>query len=156
MHLEQSICAHCAQLLTQTLADTYILYLKTQNFHWNVKDPRFSDLHLFFEKQYQELAEAVDVIAERIRILKFRAPASMQEFLEITSLEESIGDVSADEMIQILLNDNESIAQKIRPLIPESQKKGDEGTADLLIERLRAHEKAAWMLRSHFTNADNA
>lgn len=154
MQLEQSVCAQCAQLLIQTLADTYVLYLKTQNFHWNVVDPRFSDLHSFFQKQYEELAEAIDVIAERIRMLRFRAPASMQEFLEISSLEESIGDISADEMIQILLNDHESIASKIRPYIPEAQKKGDEGSADLLIQRLRSHEKTAWMLRSHFTNSD--
>ena len=155
MHLEQTTCAHCTQLLIQTLADTYVLYLKTQNFHWNVIDPRFSDLHKFLEEQYTSLAEAIDEIAERIRMLRFRAPGSMQEFLEITNLEESTGDLSADEMIQQLTNDHDYLANQLRNKIQEAQKMGDEGTADLFIQRLRAHEKAAWMLRSHFKNETN-
>ena len=151
--LEHTACQKIAQHLAQWLADTYVLYLKTQNFHWNVVDPRFHSLHEMFEEQYKDLAEAVDEIAERIRILRIRTPASMKEFLEITTLQENEGPLSANDMIQQLLHDHETIANYLRPKISVIQKLGDEGSADLLIERLRVHEKTAWMLRSHFTQA---
>lgn len=153
--INQSISHKVAKILSHSLADTYLLYLKTQNFHWNVVDPRFYALHIMLEKQYEELAEAIDVIAERIRTLNVRAPASMQQFLELTSLEENHNDLDANEMLRQLVEDHMAISNQIRPLIPECQKLGDEGSADLLIDRLRFHEKTAWMIRSHFLDESN-
>lgn len=148
--LDRTACEQNAQSLSQILADTYVLYLKTQNFHWNVIDDRFNSLHKMFEKQYEELAEAIDELAERIRMLKMPAPGSMRQFLEMTSLEEANSDLSGNEMIRALCHDREALAKHIRPKIEETIKLGDEGTGDLLIQQLRMHEKAAWMLRSHF------
>lgn len=147
--LDRNAVGQITQYLSVLLADTYITYLKTQNFHWNVIDPRFHSLHLMFESFYKELAEATDEIAERIRMLKTRAPASMSEFLELTTLSEIQDELSGDQMIKELCRDRELIIKEIRPKIEESTKLGDEGTADLLIQHLRMHEKAAWMLRSH-------
>jgi len=139
-----------AQYLAHLLADTYVLYVKTQNFHWNVTDPRFFSLHKLFEEQYEALAEAIDVIAERIRALQHKTPASLKQFLELSCLDEAGPDLTANAMLEQLIQDHESIANHLRPWIPESQHLKDEGTGDLLIERLRFHEKTAWMLRSHF------
>lgn len=147
---EESIAKQIAADLAVFLADTYILYVKTQNFHWNVKDPRFHSLHEFFEEQYKSLADAIDEIAERIRMLDAKTPASLKEFLVLTRLEEAKGNLSADEMIKQLIHDHQSIIQWLRPQIEQTGKHGDEGTSDLLIQRLRAHEKATWMLKSHF------
>lgn len=143
-------CEEIAQWLSQILADTYVLYLKTQNFHWNVTDARFHSLHEMFEQEYTELAESVDLIAERIRMLKLKAPASMRQFLKLTSLEESTEEISGNDMIRALCHDREALARYIRSKIEEVIKLGDQGTGDLLIQQLRLHEKAAWMLRSHF------
>lgn len=148
--LDQSTCQQISQGLAKILADTYVLYVKTQNFHWNVIDPRFHSLHEMLDEQYHELAEAIDELAERIRMLKMKSPGSMQQFLELTSLNEADGGMKADLMLQSLTNDHEAVANELRPKIQEASEAGDEGTADLLIQRLRAHEKAAWMLRSHF------
>ena len=147
--LEKSAIRQIAQELATLQADTYILLVKTQNFHWNIIDPRFMSLHLFFEGQYDELAENIDVIAERIRSLGERALGSMREYLEFTRLEESKSTLTGDEMLKALLHDHESIIQWLRSSIEQVQKLGDEGTADLFINRLRAHEKMAWMIRSH-------
>lgn len=148
--LEQKSARQCVRELGIFLADTYILYLKSQNFHWNVVDPRFHSLHEFFEDQYKELAEAVDLIAERIRALGERSPATMREFLELTRLQEpSQHHLTGDEMLKNLLKDHESIIQWLRPAIDQTNAI-DSGTGDLLIERLRVHEKSAWMIRSHF------
>jgi len=144
-----------AERLAHLQADTYVLYVKTQNFHWNVTDPRFYSLHKFFEKQYEELAEAVDLLAERIRALQFKAPGSMAQFLELTCLEESSNQLSADRMLHQLELDHDAISADIRPLIKEFQDMKDEGTADLLIERLRFHEKSAWMIRSQFGHPES-
>jgi starvation-inducible DNA-binding protein len=146
----QSARQQVAQYLSQLLADTYLIYIKTQNFHWNVIDPRFHSLHEMFEEQYQQLAQAVDEIAERIRMLKSKAPGSMRQFLDLTTISESEGDLSADKMIEEILDNHEQIIDSIRPRIEETAALGDEGTTDLLIQRLRYHEKTAWMLRSHF------
>jgi len=135
--------------LKTLLANTYVLYVKTQNFHWNVEDPRFHSLHVFFEEHYKELADAVDLIAERIRVLREKTPASLAAFLELTTLNEAGDDLDTQEMLRELLHDHENISVWLRGRIEPTQKLGDEGTADLMIERLRAHEKAAWMLRSH-------
>lgn len=134
--------------LSVFLADTYVLYVKTQNFHWNVTDPRFFSLHSFFEEQYTSLADAIDVIAERIRMLHAKTPASLSAFLDLTRLEEAKGELTADAMLEELLQDHQSIIDWIKPEIERSSNAGDEGTADMLIQRLRAHEKAAWMIRS--------
>lgn len=150
--LEKGARQKTAESLAHLLGDSYVLYVKTQNFHWNVTDPRFISLHEFFEEQYKELAEAVDMIAERIRALNFKAPGSMSQFLELACLSEASNDLTADAMLRQLIEDHETIANQLRPWIPETQKLKDEGSADLFIERLRAHEKAAWMLRSHFTH----
>jgi starvation-inducible DNA-binding protein len=150
--LNQEIREQVTQTLRQLLSDTYVIYLKTQNFHWNLIDPRFYFLHLLFEDEYKQLAEAVDEIAERIRILGEKTPASMKKFLEMTTLEESGSDVTADDMIKQLYEDHEKIASQIRGQIAPTQKIGDEGTADLLIDRLRYHEKTAWILCSHIND----
>ena len=134
--------------LSCLLADTYILYLKTQNFHWNVRGPNFHSLHEMFEEQYQELAEAVDKIAERIRALKAFAPASFAQFTKLTSLEEAKSNLKAEEMLRSLLQDHELISKNGQALFKIAQEAGDEVTIDLLLERLAAHEKATWMLRS--------
>ena len=148
--LEQNVRHKIAESLAHFLADTYVLYVKSQNFHWNITDPRFYALHKFFEEQYENLADAVDEIAERIRALQHKAPGTMKEFLDLTCLEEGESSLSGDRMIEQLIQDHESIANHLRPWIPETQKMKDEGTADLFIARLRFHEKSAWMLRSHF------
>lgn len=137
-----------ADLLSHFLADTYALYLKTQNFHWNVTGPYFYSLHKLFEEQYLELAAAIDEIAERIRALGRLAPASFSEFSRLTSIKEESMDISAESMIQKLLKDHTMLSNSASDLIPKSQQAHDEGTADLLIQRLKAHDKMAWMLRS--------
>lgn len=147
--IDRSSALQIAQILSQVLADTYIAYVKTQNFHWNLVDPRFHSLHVFFEENYKQLAEAADEVAERIRVLKIKAPGSLKEFLELGTLGESEGDLSGNEMIAELCHDREKLAQLIRPRIEEVIKMGDEGTGDLLIQHLRMHEKAAWMYRSY-------
>lgn len=152
--IKQSARQQLIQGLSETLANTFTLNLLTKNFHWNVIDPRFIMLHKFFDEQYEELNEGVDAIAERIRMLKGRTPASMQEYLALTSIEENDSDLTGDEMIRQLLRGHEKIIARLRVLIEEAQKLGDEGTADLYIQRLRAHENAAWMLRSHLTDIE--
>lgn len=134
--------------LSEVLATTYILYLKTQNFHWNVEGLNFYALHKMFEKQYEELAEAIDVIAERIRLYKVKAPATMKEFLHLSHLKEASSTTSKD-MIDELYSDHQALSSLLSQKIVEAQKFGDEGTADLYIQRVREHDKTAWMLRSH-------
>lgn len=147
--LEPKVCSDIAQTLSQVLANTYVLYTKTQNFHWNLVDARFYSLHLLFEKQYEELADAVDLLAERMRMINAKAPGSMREFLELTLLEESVGSLSGNEMIRELNEDHIFCANALRPLVGEIADRGDEGTSDLFVSLLRAHEKNAWMLHSH-------
>lgn len=134
--------------LSRLLADTYTLYLKTHNFHWNVTGPMFRTLHLMFEEQYNELATAVDAIAERIRSLGFPAPASYKQFMKLTSIQEEDQVPAAQEMIRLLVAGHETVARTARSIFPASERGGDEATADLLTERLQVHEKTAWMLRS--------
>lgn len=137
-----------ADELAHLLADTYALYIKTQNFHWNVTGPNFPALHKLFDDQYNELAEAVDVIAERIRALGSLAPGSFSEFQKLTSIKDENGNLSADKMIQKLLKDHETLAQHANMIFVKAEKAQDQATMDLLIDRMRAHEKTAWMLRS--------
>ena len=137
-----------AQGLSRVLADTYSLYLKTHYFHWNVTGPMFNSLHLMFEQQYTELATAVDDIAERIRALGVFAPGSYSQFTELSSIPETRDVPSADDMVRLLVEGNEAVAKTARSVFPSAEKGGDESTADLLTDRLRVHEKTAWMLRS--------
>lgn len=137
-----------AKELSELLADTYTLYLKTHNFHWNVTGPMFNTLHLMFEGQYNELALAVDQIAERIRSLGERAPGSYAEFAKLTSIKEAAGAVDAKMMITQLVEGNEAVAKTARSIFPTADDIGDESTSDLLTQRLQVHEKTAWMLRS--------
>lgn len=138
-----------AELLATLLADTYLLYVKTQNFHWNVTDPRFYSLHKLFEEQYEELAEAVDTIAERIRALGSKSPGSMKQFLILTRLSEASGNHTGQEMIKELLKGHETLIKELKKDSDIADKLGDAGSSDLCIQRLRSHEKTAWMLRSH-------
>jgi starvation-inducible DNA-binding protein len=134
--------------LSRLLADTYTLYLKTHNFHWNVTGPLFNTLHLMFETQYNELALAVDLIAERIRALGLPAPGSYAQFAKLTCIQEETGVPTAEEMIRQLVKDQETVVRTARSIFPAVEKAGDEPTADLLTQRMQIHEKTAWMLRS--------
>lgn len=134
--------------LSRLLADTYTLYLKTHNFHWNVTGPMFNTLHTMFETQYTELSTAVDEIAERIRALGEPAPGSYAQFSDLTVISEETGTPSAEEMIRQLVEGQEAIARTARSVFPAAEKAGDEPTADLLTQRMQLHEKNAWMLRS--------
>lgn len=134
--------------LARVLADTYTLYLKTHNFHWNVTGPMFQTLHVMFEEQYTELAAAVDEIAERIRALGYSAPATYSEFNRLTSIPETPGVPKAEDMIRLLVEGNEAVVKTVRKSFPAAEEAGDESTADLLVDRMRVHEKTAWMLRS--------
>jgi starvation-inducible DNA-binding protein len=137
-----------AQGLSHLLADTYTLYLKTHNFHWNVKGPMFQTLHLMFETQYNELALAVDLIAERIRALGEPAPGSYSDYARLSSIKEAKGVPGATKMIAELVAGQEAVARTARKIFPLAEKANDEPTADLLTQRLQIHEKTAWMLRS--------
>jgi starvation-inducible DNA-binding protein len=134
--------------LSRLLADTYTLYLKTHNYHWNVTGPMFQTLHLMFETQYNELALAVDLIAERIRALGAPAPGSYREFNELSAVTEDDDHPDATEMIRRLVAGQETVARTARSLFPTVEEAHDEPTADLLTQRLQIHEKTAWMLRS--------
>ena len=137
-----------AEGLSRLLADSYTLYLKTHNYHWNVKGPMFQTLHTMFEVHYTELSTAVDEIAERIRSLGHLAPGSYSTFAELTSIKDGRGDESAIEMIKELVAGHETVASTARTIYPLVEKAGDEVSADLLTQRLQIHEKTAWMLRS--------
>lgn len=137
-----------AEGLSHLLADTYTLYLKTHYFHWNVTGPMFNTLHLMFEQQYNELALAVDAIAERIRSLDFYAPGTYRDFAKLTSIKESESVPKANDMIRELVAGHEAVVRTARSVFPVAEKAGDEATADLLTQRLQLHEKTAWMLRS--------
>jgi starvation-inducible DNA-binding protein len=138
-----------AQGLSRVLADTYSLYLKTHNFHWNVEGPMFNTLHLMFMEQYTELWNAVDPVAERIRSLGHPAPGSYAQFGELSSIKDVPRDPpKALEMVAILVEGHEAVARTARSIFPIAEKAGDEPTADLLTQRLTVHEQTAWMLRS--------
>ena len=140
--------ARIADGLAHLLADTYTLYLKTHNFHWNVTGPMFNTLHLMFEAQYNELALAVDLIAERIRALGYPAPGSYSDFARLTSIPETQGVPKAEEMIALLVEGQQAVVRTARSLFPVVDAAHDEPTADLLTQRMQVHEKTAWMLRS--------
>ncbi len=134
--------------ISRLLADTYTLYLKTHNFHWNVTGPMFQTLHLMFEQHYNELWTAVDLIAERIRALDALAPGTYSEFSALTSIREEKGNVKAEDMIRSLVEGHEAVIRTARSIFPIAEKAQDQVTIDLLTQRMQVHEKTAWMLRS--------
>jgi starvation-inducible DNA-binding protein len=140
--------AAIAQGLSRLLADSYTLYLKTHNFHWNVTGPMFNTLHLMFETQYTEMALAVDLIAERIRALGYPAPGTYAEFAKLSSIKDAQGVPKAEDMIRELVAGQEAVVRTARAVFPAVDKAGDEPSADLLTQRMQVHEKNAWMLRS--------
>lgn len=137
-----------AEGLSRSLAATYVLYVKTQGFHWNVVGPLFYGLHKLSEEQYRDLAEAADNMAERIRALGHPAPASYAEFLKISPIDETSKPMSAEDMVGVLISDHETAARTFRELVSIAEKAGDVVTADLLTDRIQTHEEAVWMLRS--------
>ncbi len=137
-----------AEGLSRLLADSYTLYMKTHNFHWNVRGPMFQTLHLMFEAQYNEQWLALDEIAERIRALGMDAPGTYSQYAKLSSIQETPGVPEAREMVRLLVEGQEAVARTARKLFPAVDKAGDEPTADLLTQRMQIHEKNAWMLRS--------
>lgn len=137
-----------SQGLSKFLADTYTLYLKTHNFHWNVTGPMFQTLHVMFEQHYNELWMAVDEIAERVRALGSIAPGTYGEFSALSSIKEQKGDVKAEDMVKSLVEGHEAVIRTARSVFPVAEKAGDQVTMDLLTQRMQIHEKTAWMLRS--------
>lgn len=146
--IDEKARGEIAEGLSRLMADTYSLYLKTHNFHWNVTGPMFQTLHLMFEQQYTELALAVDLIAERIRALGFAAPGTYSEFARLSSIPETPGVPKADAMIRDLVSGQEAVVRTARSIFPIVDAANDEPTADLLTQRMQTHEKTAWMLRS--------
>ena len=134
--------------LSRLLADTYTLYLKTHNYHWNVTGPMFNTLHLMFEAQYTELALAVDQIAERIRALGYPAPGSYAQYSRLSVIRESETVPAAKDMIADLVKGQEAVIRTARKVFPAAEAASDEPTADLLTQRMQIHEKTAWMLRA--------
>lgn len=134
--------------LSRVLADTYTLYLQTHNFHWNVTGPMFQTLHLMFETHYNELALAVDLIAERIRALGFPAPGTYKQFSQLSAIKEEDGVPAAQDMIRILVKGHETVARTAREVFRAAEDANDQPTCDLLTQRMQVHEKTAWMLRS--------
>jgi starvation-inducible DNA-binding protein len=137
-----------AEGLKRLLADSYTLYLQTHNFHWNVTGPQFRELHLMFEEHYTELATAVDEIAERIRTLGVAAPGTYKAFAELSSIKEVEGVPDAKEMVSLLTKGHEQVVKTCREALGQAQKSNDESSASLISDRMRIHEKTAWMLRA--------
>ena len=146
--IEEQDRQEIAQGLSKLLADSYTLYLKTHNYHWNVTGPQFNTLHQMFENQYTELALAVDEIAERIRALGEPAPGSYRAYSQLTSVGEEDGVPSAEDMVRQLVIGQETVVRTARSVIKSAEAANDEPTADLLTQRMQVHEKNAWMLRS--------
>lgn len=137
-----------AQGLKNLLADSYTLYLQSHNFHWNVTGPQFRELHLMFEEHYTELATAVDEIAERIRTLDVAAPGTYKSFSELSSIKEVEGVPAAEDMVKILTEGHQQVVKTCREVLSIAQEANDESTASLVSDRMRIHEKTAWMLRA--------
>ena len=134
--------------LNRVLADSYTLYLQTHNFHWNVTGPRFHDLHILFEGQYTELSTAVDEIAERVRALGEPAKGTYKAFSALSAISEVEGVPSAEEMVTLLTKGHEQVVRTCRGVLAIAQAANDESSASLVGDRMRIHEKTAWMLRS--------
>jgi starvation-inducible DNA-binding protein len=134
--------------LERVLADTYTLYLKTHNFHWNVTGPQFNDLHAMFMAQYVEMWGAVDLVAERIRALGSFAPGSYRDFSKLSSIAEAEDVPVAMDMVRQLVDGHEAVIRTARAALRPAESANDQSTLDLLTQRLQVHEKTAWMLRS--------
>ncbi|MCU7553240.1 DNA starvation/stationary phase protection protein [Alteromonas sp. ASW11-19] len=141
-----------AEGLKKLLADSYTLYLQTHNFHWNVTGPQFRELHLMFEEHYTELAVAVDEIAERIRTLGIYAPGTYKAFSELSSIAEVDGVPAASEMVGLLTHGHEQVVKTCRQALKLAEQADDESSAALISDRMRVHEKTAWMLRATLPN----
>lgn len=137
-----------ASILCEFLADTYALYLKTQNFHWNVEGPHFPALHKLFEEQYEALASAVDGIAERIRAIGEKAPATFSAFQKITHVKEGDAHASAEEMIQALVADHHYLSEQAKKVHTIAEEASDIGTISFIEDRIKEHDKTAWMLKA--------
>ncbi|EKO3780828.1 DNA starvation/stationary phase protection protein [Vibrio metschnikovii] len=148
--INESDRINIAQGLKRLLADSYTLYLQTHNFHWNITGPQFRELHLMFEEHYTELAVAVDDIAERIRSLDVAAPGTYKEFAELSSIKEVVGLTDGVEMVSILTESHEQVIRTCRDVLKLAQAADDESTASLVSDRMRVHEKTAWMLRATY------
>lgn len=147
--IDESKRADIAKGLAQLLSETYTLYLKTHKYHWNVTGPMFQTLHLMFEQHYNDLALAVDEIAERIRVMGVKAPGSYTEFAELSAVKDDPRqDVNATAMIENLLGDHEQVVRTAKSILPILDGANDEGTNSLLGARIEFHEKTAWMLKS--------
>lgn len=146
--IKESDRVKIAEGLKRLLADSYTLYLQTHNFHWNVEGPQFRDLHLMFEEQYTELATAVDEVAERIRALDVAAPGTYKEFARLSSIEEVEGVPDSGTMLKLLTHAHEQVVKTCRDVLKRAQDANDESTASLASDRMRIHEKTAWMLRA--------
>jgi starvation-inducible DNA-binding protein len=146
--IEDAARAEIAEKLELLLADTYTLYLKSQNYHWNVTGPMFRSLHLMFEEHYIELRDAVDEVAERIRSLGFVSPGSFEQFAALTQIPEGTGGEDAMQMVQNLAEGHEAAARTARTVVAAAEPAGDVATADLATVRIETHEKTAWMLRA--------
>jgi len=144
--------AAIAQGLSRLLADTYLLYLKTHNFHWNVEGPMFQTLHTMFMAQYTEAWNAIDLVAERIRSLGHYAPGTYKEYLKLGSIRETQGVPRADQMVKLLVEAQEAVVRTARSVLPLAEKANDQPTLDVLTQRMDVHEKNAWMLRSLLKN----
>jgi len=140
--------AAIAKGLSRLLADTYVLYLKTHNFHWNVEGPMFQTLHQMFMEQYTETWNAVDLVAERIRSLGHYAPGTYKEYLGLASIKETPGVPKAEQMVKALIAGQEAVVKTARSVLPVAERADDQPTLDLLTQRMQVHEKNAWMLRS--------
>lgn len=141
--------ARLAEGLSQALADSYTLYLKTHNFHWNVEGPNFQALHDMFEAQYTDFAQAVDDVAERIRALGHYAPGSYSDFARLATVKEQTGRPQAQDMVRELAEDQDTVVTTLRKLVHTAREADDPATEDLAISRIQMHEKNAWMLRAH-------
>jgi starvation-inducible DNA-binding protein len=134
--------------LSRLLADTYVLYLKTHNFHWNVEGPMFQTLHQMFMEQYTEAWNAIDLVAERIRSLGHYAPGTYKEYLGLARIKETGGVPKAEQMVKLLIEGQEAVVKTAREVLPLAERADDQPTLDLLTQRMQVHEKNAWMLRS--------
>lgn len=148
IELTEQAKRECAEALSKVLSDVFILYLKTHNFHWNVTGSQFLGLHEFFEKQYRDLWNSIDDIAERIRELGQPAPGTTGKFKELAEIKENDRIPPATEMLRELVIDNETTTRTIRAALSTAQAAGDEATAGLLTDRLAYHEKQMWMMKS--------
>lgn len=152
MKKKSDTSAKIAKILSHFCADTFVLYVKTLNFHWNMRGPEFFQFHKLLEEQYKNLAEAADDLAERIRMLGHFAPSSMHDFLELAHIKESHPRLSQEAMIKELAIDHKTLELDLQKLIAFTDKHEDQGSSDLLVERIRFHAKQGWLLRSHLEN----